>query len=131
MKKSDTRVFVNQLLIYTLVMIGFSGSVGMGAVWLRHQISITANRTKQIEARIAEVERHFRETEAAIGAEQGPEALKRRNTEWGLGLVSPKDTQIVRENGSPEERLAAKRNQGLFTDGVRFVGLKSGGLALR
>ena len=62
---------------------------------------------------------------------QGPEALKQRNTEWGLGLVSPKDSQIVRENGSPEERLAAKRNQGLFTDGVRFVGLKPGGLTLR
>jgi hypothetical protein len=131
MKKTGTHAFVNQLLIYTLVMIGFSGSVGMGAVWLRHQISVTANRTKQIEARIAEVERHFRETEAAIGTEQGPETLKRRNLEWGLGLVSPKDSQIVRETGSPEERLAAKRNQGLFTDGVRFVGLKPGGLALR
>jgi hypothetical protein len=131
MKKTGTHAFVNQLLIYTLVMIGFSGSVGMGAVWLRHQISVTANRTKQIEAHIAEVERHFRETEAAIGTLQGPEALKQRNTEWGLGLVSPKDSQIVRENGSPEERLAAKRNQGSFTDNVRFVGLKPGGLALR
>jgi hypothetical protein len=131
MKKTGTHAFVNQLLIYTLVMIGFSGSVGMGAVWLRHQISVTANRTKQIEARIAEVERHFREAEAAIGTEQGPEALKRRNLEWGLGLVSPKDSQIVRENGSSEERLAAKRNQGLFTDGVRFVGLRPGGLTLR
>ena len=122
---------MNQLLIYTLVMIGFSGSVGMGAVWLRHQISVTANRTKQIEARIAEVERHFRETEATIGTLQGPEALKQRNAEWGLGLVSPNDSQIVRENGSPEELLAAKRNKGLFTDNVRLVGLKPGGLALR
>jgi hypothetical protein len=131
MNKTGTHAFVNQLLIYTLVMIGFSGSVGMGAVWLRHQISVTANRTKQIEARLAEVERHYRETEAAIGTEQGPEALKQRNTEWRLGLVSPKDTQIVRVNESPEERLAAKRNQGLFTDNVRLVGLKPGGLALR
>jgi len=75
------------------------------------------------------VERHFRETEATIGTLQGPEALKQRNLEWGLGLVSPKESQIVRENGSPEERLAAK--QGLVTDGIRFVGLKPGGLALR
>ena len=131
MKKTDTHAFVNQLLIYTLVTIGFSGSVGLGTVWLRHQISVTANRTRQIEARLAEVERHCRETEAAIGTEQGPEALKRRNTEWRLGLVSPKDSQIIRVNEAPEERLAAKRNQGLFTDGIQFVGLKSGGRALR
>jgi hypothetical protein len=57
--------------------------------------------------------------------------LTRRNLEWRLGLVSPKDSQIVRENGSPEEKLAAKRNQGLFTDGATFVGLRPGGLALR
>ena len=36
MKKTDTHAFVNQLLVYTLVMICFSGSIGLGTVWLRH-----------------------------------------------------------------------------------------------
>ena len=57
MNKKDTHAFVNQLLVYTLVMICFSGSIGLGTVWLRHQISITANNTKRLEQRIVESER--------------------------------------------------------------------------
>ena len=131
MQKTDIRAFVNQLLVYTLVTIGFSGSVGLGAVWLRYQISVTANEMRRVEARIAEVERHAREMDAAIGAERGPEALTRRNTEWRLGLVSPEISQIIHVREAPEERLAAKRNRGLYADGVRLVVLKPGSDALR
>ena len=35
MNKSDTHAFVNQLLVYTLVMICFTGSVGLSTVWFR------------------------------------------------------------------------------------------------
>ena len=79
MKTSSTQAFVNQLLVYTLVMICFSGSIGLGTVWMRHQISLTANATKVLDARITEVERHLFETTTAIETERDPEVLLRRN----------------------------------------------------
>ncbi len=107
MNKS-AHAFVNQLLIGTLVMICFSGSLGLGTVWLRQQISLEANRNKQLEARLAEVSRHLDETSAAIAAEQSPDALLRRDAEWHLGLVPPREPQVTRVPDDVEERLAAK-----------------------
>ena len=121
MHKTSNHAFVNQLLVYTLVMICFSGSIGLGTVWMRHQISLTANATKVLDARIAEVERRVNETTTVIETEQDPGILKRRNTEWHLGLVQPGQEQIVRIPGDPVLRLAAKRNRGLYTDGVTPV----------
>lgn len=115
MQKNDRHAFVNQLLVYTLVMICFTGSIGLGTVWLRNQIAQTANNIKSFQARTAEVERRLAETTAMIAAEQSPDALVRRNTEWRLGLAAPDfRTQIVRISENPEERLAAKRNREIF-----------------
>jgi hypothetical protein len=114
MKKNNSQAFVNQLLVYTLVMICFSGSIGLGTVWLRHQISLTANNTKQLEQRIAESERHLAELNTQITAEQSIDVLARRNSEWKLGLVLPKEPQVVRVSESPERRLAARNNAEVF-----------------
>ena len=121
MNRTSNHAFVNQLLVYTLVMICFTGTIGLGTVWMRHQISLTANAAKVIDARIAELDRRLNETKAVMEAEQDPAILKRRNAEWHLGLVAPSQTQIVRVPGDPVMRLAAKRNRGLFTDGVAPV----------
>ena len=114
MKKNSSHAFVNQLLVYTLVMICFSGSIGLGTVWLRHQISITANNTKQLEQRIIESERHLAELNTLITGEQSIDVLARRNSEWKLGLVLPKEPQVVRVSESPERRLAARNNAEVF-----------------
>lgn len=114
MNKSDTRAFINQLLVYTLVMICFSGSVGLGAVWMRHQISVTAKEASRLNTQIAETERRIADTTIKVTAEQSPEALDRRNREWRLGLVSPVEPQVTRLAGSPEERLKLRRNRELF-----------------
>lgn len=107
---------MNQLLVYTLVMICFTGSIGLGTVWLRNQMAQTANSIKSYEYRTAEVERRLAETAAMIGVEQSTETLLRRNEEWRLGLASPDyRTQIVRISENPEERLAARRNREIFT----------------
>lgn len=114
MNKKDTHAFVNQLLIYTLVMICFSGSIGLGTVWLRHQISITANNTKRLEQRIIESERHLAELNTQITAEQSIDVLARRNSEWKLGLVLPKEPQVVRVSESPERILASRNHAEVF-----------------
>jgi hypothetical protein len=121
MRPTSNHAFVNQLLVYTLVMICFTGSLGLGTVWMRHQISLAANATKVLDARIAELDRRLNETRAVLEAEQDPAVLKQRNAEWHLGLVPPAAEQIVRLAGDPVLRLAAKHNRGLFNDGVTPV----------
>jgi hypothetical protein len=122
-KTSSSSGFVNQLLVYTLVMIGFSGSIGLGTVWMRHQISITANSTKQLAAHIAEIERRLAETTTAAETERDANVLLQRNAEWHLGLVPPSEAQVVHVAEDPVQRLAAKRNRGLFTDGAPSISM--------
>jgi hypothetical protein len=116
MKPSTNHAFVNQLLVYTLVMICLSGSAGLGTVWMRHQISVTANATKRTELALADVERRISEATARLASEQSPDMLDRKNEAMALGLVPARDIQIVRIEESAEERLAAKRNIDLFAE---------------
>ena len=128
MKASSSPGFINQLLVYTLVMICFSGSIGLGTVWMRHQISLTANATKQLDARLSAVERYLTETSAAAESERDANVLLRRNAEWNLGLVLPTQAQIVRVTEDPVMRLASKRNRSLFGERAATVAFP---LALR
>ena len=116
MKNSSAHGFVNHLLVYALLGIGLSGTAGVAAVWMRQQISFTANANKALEARIADLTRRCNETNAAIAAEQDPSVLLRRNTAWSLGLVPPRDDQVQHVADDPVMRLAAKRNSGLYRD---------------
>ena len=118
MKTSDTHAFANQLLICLLVTLSVSGSIGVGAVWLRHQISVTANNNRRLEALIATAQRHIDETSTAIEGEESSEALRRRNTEFHLGLVPASDAQVVRVTSEDMSRRAALRNRDFYTDGI-------------
>ncbi|OHE78833.1 MAG: hypothetical protein A3G75_09845 [Verrucomicrobia bacterium RIFCSPLOWO2_12_FULL_64_8] len=104
MNRAAPSAFINQLLVYTLVMLGFAGSVGFATVWLRHEISLAANRNKNLQVRLVEVERQLDRIAAEIAAEQNPEALIRRNSEWRLGLVSPRREQVEYVEGDLRER---------------------------
>ncbi len=109
MNKTGTHAFVNQLLVYTLVTICLSGSVGLASVWMQQQIATASNSIKQIEVRTAELERRQREINTEIAQEQSVVRLEQRNREWKLGLVQPTEQQIERIDESPELRLARKR----------------------
>ncbi len=124
MHKSDNRAFVNQFLIYSLVgMLCFGGTVGMGTVWLRHQISESANAARLVENRIREIERHITEYRAEITRLQNPAELERLNREWRLGLQQATPAQVVHVGADPVRTLAAKRNRELFTDSPAAVTL--------
>ncbi|HXQ80654.1 MAG TPA: hypothetical protein VN775_05045 [Opitutaceae bacterium] len=123
-KKASTGAFVNQFLVYALVAICGSASIGLGTVWMRHQISVTANTNKVLEASIADLERRIEETDAAIAAEQDPAVLNRRNSDWRLGLVPPGETQVRRVSEDPLARLAALHNRTLFGEGPATVSLR-------
>lgn len=124
MKHPSTHAFVNQLLVYTLAMICTSGSVGLATVWMRYQISETANRIKQIEQKIAKCERSLAETVTDIETEQSPDVLRRRNEELKLGLAFPNEVQVHRIPDDVEARLAAKSRPGVVSDGGVFVVFK-------
>ncbi|MBC7368493.1 MAG: hypothetical protein H7343_17060 [Undibacterium sp.] len=111
--RSNNHAFVNQFVIYTLVTICFSGSIGLGTVWMRHQISLAANANKLLETRLAELNRHLAETATTIEIEQGTALLKQRNVSMNLGLIPPV-VQDVSEN--PALRLAAKASRALLND---------------
>jgi hypothetical protein len=114
MKKSGTHAFVNQFLIGLLVTIGLGGSVGLGTVWMRYQISVTANTNRVLQAKIHEVERRIDETISLVETEQSPELLRQRNAELGLGLVPMDEKQLIRVATDPTELLLARNNRNLY-----------------
>lgn len=124
MKHPSSHAFVNQLLVYTLAMICTSGSVGLATVWLRYQISETANRIKVTEQKIAKCERNLAETVTDIETEQSPDVLRRRNEELKLGLAFPNEMQVMRIPDDVEARLAAKSRSSVVTDGGLLVVFK-------
>lgn len=114
MRAAHSHAFVNHVLVYSLVAIGFTGSVGLGTVWTRREISLLANENKALTAQIAEVERRCQEDAARIAAQEDPATLEQSNIRLALGLVPP--AQVVRVTEDPERLLASKRNEGLLSD---------------
>ena len=122
--KSDSRGFVNQFMVCALVAICTTSTLGLGIVWIRHQISVAANANKVLVSSIDELQRQIEETDAAIAAEQDPAVLNRRNTEWQLGLVPPGETQVRRVSEDPVTRLATMHNRTLFGEGPEAVSFR-------
>jgi hypothetical protein len=115
--KNNSHAFVNQLLVCLLVTICCGGSLGVGLVWIRHQISVTANANRSMTARIREVERQIMETKTRVESAQSPDALRRLNAEFQLGLVPKSDGQVLHVAGDSVHRLMTRANRELFTDG--------------
>jgi Tfp pilus assembly protein PilN len=123
-KTSGSKAFVNQFMVIALVAICGCSTIGLGTVWMRHQISVAANANKALEASISEIERRIEEADAAISAEQDPAVLARRNAEWQLGLIPPAETQLRRVPDDTIMSLATKHNRKLFGDGPATVSLR-------
>ena len=127
MRTSTANSFINQLLVYTLVMLVFTGSIGFGTVWLRHEISLAANRNKLLQADLAEVQRQIDQFTAEIAAAKNPDTLIRLNAEMRLGLVPPREEQSEHVAVDVEQRLAARRAQDLFVAEVQPVAFRRPG----
>ena len=70
--KKNSHAFVNQLVVCLLVTMTFGGSIGLGTVWMRHQISVTANTNRQLAAKIDDVERRIEEMTTVLETEKRP-----------------------------------------------------------
>lgn len=125
MRPPPAHAFVSQLIALTLLLLVFSGSLGLGAVWVRQEISGSANRSHGIENKIADVERRLDEVNAEVAAALNPSELLRQNQVMLLGLSAPRELQVRRVDGSPELRLAAKRNGDIFKSSTDRVGAEN------
>jgi hypothetical protein len=108
MKPPPANIHINRLIALSLLLLLFSGSLGLGAVWVRGEISQTANRSRALVSKIADVERRLDDVNTAIAVAVSPNALDQQNEAMRLGLAFPKETQVVRVDGSPELRLLAR-----------------------
>lgn len=117
MRKNDTHAFVNQVILCLMVTICFGGTIGLGTVWMRHQISLTANARRVLAAELAEIKRRTDETAALVESEQSPALLRQRNTDWRIGLVPVSETQVVHVTVDLVRRLRARANLGLYDRG--------------
>lgn len=115
-RPTSQNAFVNQFLVYTLLAMGLSGTIGVSTVWMRHQISLMANANRALDARVVEVQRHIAEATTAIEGEQDTAILLQRNSQWRLGLVPPSQAQVVHITEDAVNHLAVKRDRGLFGD---------------
>jgi hypothetical protein len=109
MKFPGTQAFVNQLVVYVLVTLAGGGSVGLGAVWMRQQITLTAAANKTLEGEVANLRRQLDVLNVQVEQERTDSVLERRNLEWHLGLEQAPRNQVTRVPGDARLLLAAKR----------------------
>jgi len=110
--KNNSQAFVNQLLVCLLVTIGFGGSIGLGTVWLRHRISVTANNNKILAAKIDAVERRIEEMTTVLETEKRPEVLRQSNADFHLGLVRIDEVPVISTETNPA-RMAERSSRAL------------------
>lgn len=115
MKPVLTRESVNRLIAMILFLLVFSGTLGLGAVWMRGEISRTANHSRALQGQITDIERRLDEVNAQVASAVNPDALLRQGQFMNLALASPRELQVVRVPESAELRLAAKRNRDVFS----------------
>lgn len=113
--KNNSRAFVNQIVVCLILTIGLGGGVGLGVVWVRHQISTTANSIRKLAAEKAEVDRLITEKTAAIASAQRPDLLRKSNDDLRLGLVPLSDVPIINESSDVAIRgLVLRSNQDMM-----------------
>lgn len=116
--KKDHSAFVNQLLVCLLVAICTGGTIGLGTVWMRHQISVTARANRDLAAQIARLERLIDETRTRVETEQAPDRLRHLNTAHRLGLVPMSEIPVLHVTENVVERMARRAGRELFPDAV-------------
>lgn len=114
--KTNSSAFVHQLVLCLLVTFAVAGSTGLGTVWMRHQISTTANTNRLLAAELTRIERLIDEKKTLIETEQAPEKLRALNTGMRLGLVPMSEVHVEHVTENTADRLAQRAGSFLDTD---------------
>ena len=121
MKKTPT-AFANQLLLCVLVTFCTGGSIGLAAVWLRHQVSVTAKSNRDLAAEVARLERLIDEQKTLIETEQAPDKLRGLNASMRLGLVPMSELPVLQVTENVIERMARRAGRTPAGDAARPAG---------
>jgi hypothetical protein len=119
--KKNSQAFVNQLVVCLLVTMTFGGSIGLGTVWMRHQISLTAKTNRSLDAAISEINQRSDDIEALIRSEQRPELLRQLNLEMRLGLVPMNEVPVVLVTENVTHRMTERAHRWSFPEEVRLA----------
>ena len=114
MKLSAPHAFANPFLVGLLVTLGFGGSVGVGTVWMRHQVSVLADTNRDLEQQYRDVEREVADVSAQVESQLSPDILRAEDASMKLGLVEMTQAQIDTVTIDPIARLAARANRRVF-----------------
>lgn len=109
MKPPPPNALVNKVVVLTLTLLLCSGTLGLGAVWVRQEIFSTANRSRVLEGQLADVTRKLDEVRAQVATAESVAALLERNRNLGLALAAPREPQVVRVDRDPVVELSRKR----------------------
>ena len=109
--KKNSQAFVNQLLVCLLVTMTFGSSIGLGTVWMRHQISLTAKNNRALLAEISEINRRSDDIEALVRGEQRPELLRQLNDKFRLGLVPLNEVPVTHVIDNVAQRMVERANR--------------------
>jgi hypothetical protein len=123
MKTLGTHAFVNQVLVGLIVTIGFGGTVGLGTVWMRHQISVVADNNASLQKQIVETERRIADTNALVEEAMRSDVLRQQNESMHLGLVVLNPAQVNRVSEDPVLRLVALANRRASERDVGSIGM--------
>lgn len=110
MKPPPPNALVNKLVLLSLALLMFAGTLGLGAVWVRQEIFATANRIRLLEGETADVVRKLDEVGAQIATAESVAALLQSNDSLRLGLATAKEVQVVRVERDPVLELSRKRS---------------------
>ncbi len=109
MKPPPPNALVNKLVLLSLALLMFAGTLGLGAVWVRQEIFATANRIRVLEGETADVVRKLDEVGAQIATAESVATLLQSNESLRLGLATAKEIQVVRVERDPVLELSRKR----------------------
>jgi hypothetical protein len=108
---SNTNSLHKVVCIIILILIVSAGG-GLGLVWLRQQISVTATRTQALEHEFSVLDRNIRNLDARIGELHNPNNLLRHSTALGLNIALPLEGQIVRFNRDERNIISSISDSG-------------------
>ncbi len=106
--KNNSSAFVHQIVLCVLVTFAVAGSTGLGTVWMRHQISTTANANRLLAGELARIERLIDEKKTIIETEQAPDKLRALNASMRLGLVPMNEVHVEHVTENTADRLAQR-----------------------
>ena len=113
MKTPPGPSYLRQIVILVILNLAVAAVGGLSLVWLRQEVSKTAQSCLSLRTTIDTESRLLSELKTRIAAVQSPEALVRRAERSGLVLIRPRADQMVRLDLASARRVMDRNARSL------------------